>query len=142
MRLELEQGLGASRHALHGTWSGGGKAGTARRGGGQQASVTRTLARLSWMTGSCEHGGSAPLEVSWLEALAGAKRHQQAALSVAEVTAGLRETVTGVTCLASFRPAAPRLTVASTVLARAPEPGAEKKISRVWEQDEGGIYSW
>jgi hypothetical protein len=94
------------------------------------------------MTGSSEHGGSAPLEVSWLEALAGAKRHQLSTLSAAAVMVGLRELVTGVTCLASLRPEAPRLTVASTVLSRAPLTGREERAFGAREQDEGGIYSW
>ena len=143
MRLKLEQGMGAPHHALHGMWSEGGKARGVLQWGSEQVSVARTLARLSWTTGPNEHGGSHQLEVSRLKVFAGAKHRQLAVLTEAAVTAGLREVVTGVTCLASLRPSSPRLTVASTVLARASKTGGTQKRNHGGDGvDEGGIYSW
>ncbi|ATB30557.1 hypothetical protein [Melittangium boletus] len=144
MRLKLEQGMGAPNHAIHGMWGEGGKAkGVLQHWGGEQASVARTLARLSWTTGPTEHGGNHRPEVSLWAVFAGAKHRQLAVLREAAVTAGLHEVVTGVTCLASIRPSAPRLTVASTVLARASKRGGTQDRNHGVEgMDEGGIYSW
>jgi hypothetical protein len=89
-----------------------------------------------------------------LASFAGAKRAQWAVLTEAAVLIGLREVVTGVTCLASVRPTSPRLTVAPIVLASGGGGFSSGRVSRsgLVESarghevdavvDEGGIYSW
>jgi hypothetical protein len=96
------------------------------------------------MAGQSEPDGSHRLEVSALASFAGAKRSQLAALTEAEVTAGLRGVVTGVTSLARLRSRAPRLALAPIVLVR-DRGNALVPLERgvtVHEVDEGGIYSW
>lgn len=110
--------------------------------GEQGASVTKALARLSWTVGQSERDGGHRPEVTWLAFLAGANRAQLAVLTEDAVTAGLRETVTGVTCLASVRPLSPRLRAAPIVLARGPAPREGQRRLRDEMRDEGGIYSW
>jgi hypothetical protein len=154
MQLRVENGMKASRHQVHGKWSGGETAGVVLHVGGEQgASVTRKLVRLSRTAGQSKQEGGSAVEVPRVAYFAGAKRTQLAVLMEAEVTAALREALTGVTCLASVRPQSPRLTDAALVLAggRGFSPGR-----RLWSQpmesehshdldevvDEGGIYSW
>ncbi|OJH35093.1 hypothetical protein BON30_39145 [Cystobacter ferrugineus] len=114
------------------------------RGGEHSASVAKTLTRLSWTAGQSEPDGSHRLKVSALASFAGAKRSQLAALTEAEVTAGLRSVVTGVTCLARARSRAPRLALAPIVLVRDRRNGLVplERGATVHEVDEGGIYSW
>jgi hypothetical protein len=144
MQLQVEQGMGASRHGIQGQWGGEGKVGGGQsRGGEQSASGARTLARLYWKAGQFEPDGSHRLEVSTLASFAGAKRGQLAALTEAEVTAGLRGVVTGVTCLAWLRPL-PRLALTPIVLVRdrGNSPASLEHGAGIHEVDEGGIYSW
>lgn len=140
MQLTVEHEMKASRHPLHGKQRG---AGRGLRGGEQGGAVTKTLARLSYLAGHSERDGGLRPEASRLASLAGANRAQLAVLTEAEVTAGLREGVTGVTCLASVRPVAPRLTAAPIVLARGPGSSAvQARDVDTQRGDEGGIYSW
>ncbi|HYO60006.1 hypothetical protein [Archangium sp.] len=147
MQLEVENGMKASGHQGHGMWMGEGKAGVVLHMGGElNASVTKT--RLSWMAGQ-----SARDRGNRLASFAGANRAHLAVLTRAAVTAGLREVVTGVTCLASVRPLSPRLTVARLVLDRDPGFSPVRTIHGELVKpahgddidvgmDEGGIYSW
>jgi hypothetical protein len=111
-------------------------------GGEQNAPVMKTLVRLSPMAGRSERDGGHRLTVPRLASFAGAKRSQLAVLTEAGVTDGLREAVTGVTCLAAVRPLSPRLAVAPIVLAR--EQDFEPAYARDLDLgvDVGGIYSW
>jgi len=70
------------------------------------ASVAHCVVRPSWMAGRHERDGGSRITVPELAVFAGAKRAQFLALGEAEVTAGLREVVSGETCLASLRPQA------------------------------------
>jgi hypothetical protein len=146
MQLQVEQGMGASRLGIQATWSGEARAGVAQyRGGEPSATVVRALSRLSSRTtGQSEPDGSQRLEVSALASFAGAKRSQWAVLTEAEVLAGVRGVVTGVTCLANPRPSAPRLALAPIVLIRdqAPHLAFSKRATAKQEVDVGGIYSW
>ncbi len=145
MQLTVENEMKASRHPIHGKRWGEGRTGKVLRGGGEQGAVTKALARLSWLAGHSERDGGLQLEVSRLASLAGANRAQLVVLTEAKVTAGLREGVTGVTCLASVRPSSPRLTAAPIVLARGPGPSdgqPARDVGVVRRGEEGGIYSW
>jgi hypothetical protein len=153
MQLTVENAMNASRHQGHGKRTEG-KAGVVLHVGGKpDASVTKTLGRLSWRAGQTERDGGNRLEVPRLASFAGAKRTQLAVLTEAAVMAELRRVVTGVTCLAAVRPLSPRLAAAPIVLARG-EGFSAGRASRsepvgfvphhgadVWG-DEGGIYSW
>jgi hypothetical protein len=143
MQLQVEQGLGAFRHGSQGVVEGR-AGGVLNRGGEHSASVAKTLTRLAWMAGKHEPDGSHRLEVSALVSFAGAKRRQLAALTEAEVTAGLRGVVTGVTSLARLRSRAPRLALAPIVLVgeRGHGPSSLEHGAGIHEVDEGGIYSW
>lgn len=153
MQLTVENAMNASRHQVHGKRTEG-KAGVVLHVGGEiNAAVTKTLGRLSWMAGQSERDGGNRLEVPRLASFAGAKRTQLAVLTEAEVMAGLRQVVTGVTCLAAVRPLSPRLTAAPIVLARGQgfTPGRASRSEPVEAMplydadvgvDEGGIYSW
>ncbi|WP_375770188.1 hypothetical protein NR798_04660 [Archangium gephyra] len=144
----------ATRHQVHGLWRGEGEAGVVLHMGGEQsARVMKTLARSASMAGQSERDGGHRLAVPRLASFAGANRTWLAVLTEAGVTAGLREAVTGVTCLASVRPMSPRLSVApivlDTELNRGEEPGARgPRGKRAHDQDPdlgvdvGGIYSW
>jgi hypothetical protein len=153
MQLRVENGMKASRHQVHGKRSGGELGGVLHVGGEPSASVTRKLVRLSRTAGQSEQEGGNTVEVPPVAYFAGAKRTQLAVLMRAEVTAALREALTGVTCLASVRPVSSRLTAASLVLAggRGFSPGRrprnqpmESAHSHDLDEvvDEGGIYSW
>lgn len=150
MQLRVENGMKASSHQVHGKRSGGEKVGVVLHVGGQpSASVIRPLGRLTWMAGQGEREGG-----MGLARLAGAKRTELAMLGGTAVTVSLRRAVSEVTCLASVRPAAARLTVTPSLeLAGGwgfspgrgvggsplvPEHGHEAHV----EVDEGGIYSW
>lgn len=143
MQLQVEQGLGASRHGSQGAVEGR-AGGVLYRGGEHSASVAKTLTRLSWTAGQHEPDGSHRLAVSALASFAGAKRRQLAALTEAEVLAGVRGVVTGVTTLARLRSRAPRLTLAPIVLVRDRDhgPSSLEHGAGIHEVDEGGIYSW
>ena len=143
MQLQVEQGLGASRHGSQGMVEGR-AGGVLNRGGEHSTLVAKTLTRLSWTAGKYEPDGSHRLKVSALASFAGAKRSQLAALTEAEVTAGLRGVVTGVTCLARLRSRAPRLALAPIVLVRelGNTPSSLEHVAAIHEVDEGGIYSW
>ncbi|HYO65848.1 MAG TPA: hypothetical protein VEU33_07185 [Archangium sp.] len=143
MQRELENSMKATRHQVHGMRRGNGKAGVVLHGGGKQnAPVMKTLVRLSPTAGQSERDGGNRLTVPRLASFAGAKRSQLAVLTEAGVTDGLRETVTGVTCLAAVRPLSPRLAVAPIVLTREqdfePSYGHDLDLG----MDVGGIYSW
>jgi hypothetical protein len=143
MQRELENSMKATRHQVHGMRRGNGKAGVVLHVGGEQnAPVMKTLVRLSPMAGRSERDGGHRLTVPRLASFAGAKRSQLAVLTEAGVTDGLREAVTGVTCLAAVRPLSPRLAVAPIVLAR--EQDFEPAYARDLDLgvDVGGIYSW
>ncbi len=152
--MRLENGMKVSGHQGHGKRFEGQAVGVVLHVGGEQsASVVRPLARPSYMAGQFERDGGNRLEVPPLASFAGAKRTQWAVLTEAKVLAGLREVVTGVTCLASVRPMSPRLTVAPIVLARGGgfSPGRVSRSGLVESahshdvdavEDEGGIYSW
>ncbi len=154
MQLNVENGMKVSRHQGHGVRMDEGKMGVVLHvGGGLNAPVTKTLARPSWTAGQFERDGGNRLEVPRLASFAGAKRTWLAVLTEAGVTDGLREVVTGVTCLASVRPVSPRLAVAPIVLARDPgfspghtAHGGPRVSARAHDagmgMDEGGIYSW
>ena len=133
MQLHVEKGMGASRMAGYGQAGRG-------RGGPQGAGVTRSLTRLSWTAG--EHDGSQRQDVATLVHFAGAKRSEWEALLEAEVTAGLRGAVTGVTCLAGLRPAQPRSMRTPIVLISTEQHGPRAPGAAAPEVDEGGIYSW
>jgi hypothetical protein len=119
------------------------------------ALVIRPVFRLSWTEGQAEQeGGQSRVEVPRWAYFAGAKRAQFAALSEGAVLAGLREAVSGMTCLASLRSMTPRLTAAGLVPARSEgfSPGRGARVAQLLESahnhdadevvDEGGIYSW
>jgi len=108
---------------------------------------------LSSTAGPSERDGGHRLAVPRLASFAGANRTQLAVLTEAGVTDGLREVVTGVTCLASVRPMSPRLTLAPIVLARDQDfsPGRTARgelLEPAYSHDldlgvdVGGIYSW
>jgi hypothetical protein len=115
-------------------------------------SETQCVVRLSWTAGRHERDGGSRITVPELAVFAGAKRAQFLALGEAAVTAGLREVVSGETCLASLRPqAALRLATTPIVLAarrgfssgrgqRSPSVESRDGLDEV--VDEGGIYSW
>jgi hypothetical protein len=141
MQRELENSMKATRHQVHGMRRGNGKVGVVLHVGGEQnAPVMKALVRLSPTAGQTERDGGNRLTVPRLASFAGAKRGQLVVLTEAGVTDGLREVVTGVTCLAAVRPLSPRLTVAPIVLARAQdfEPSHDLDLG----VDVGGIYSW
>lgn len=154
MQRELENSMKATRHQVHGMWRGEGKAGVVLHMGGEQnARVTKTLARPASMAGQPERDGGTRLVVPRLASFAGANRTQLAVLTEAGVTDGLREVVTGVTCLASVRPLSPRLTVAPIVLDRDQDHVPGRTARGAWGKqtpshdpdmgvDVGGIYSW
>jgi len=154
MKRELENSMKATRHQVHGMRRGNGKAGVVMHVGVEQnAPVMRTLARLSSTAGQSERDGGNRLTIPRLASFAGAKRTQLAVLTEAGVTDGLREVVTGVTCLASVRPMSPRLAVAPIVLVREQDfsPGPTARGARMASAfshdvdlgvDVGGIYSW
>ena len=154
MLLTVENKLTTSRHQVPGKPREQGVGGRILHVEGTEgAAVTRTVAWPSWKAGPIERDGSHRPHISRLASLAGASRAQLAVLTEAGVTAGLREWVTGVTCLASVRPMAPRLTAAPIVLARSPgasvlhclptEGGGVARAPRLEALvDEGGIYSW
>jgi hypothetical protein len=154
MQRELENSMKATRHEVHGMRRGDGKAVMVLHvGGDQNAPVMKTLARLSKAAGQFERDGGNRLAVPRLASFAGANRTQLAVLTEAGVTNGLREVVTGVTCLASVRPMSPRLAVAPIVLVRDEEsrPGRTARgelLKPAYVQeleqsvDVGGIYSW
>ena len=118
------------------------------------ASATQCVVRPSWTAGRHERDGGSRITVPELAVFAGAKRAQFLALGEAAVTAGLREVVSGETCLASLRPQASlRLAATPIVLAarRGFSPGRGRhsqpeeslhghSVDEV--ADEGGIYSW
>jgi hypothetical protein len=149
MQPRVENGMNASRHQVHGKWVGGEKAGLVLHMGGEpSASVARPLTLLSRQAGR-EEGHR--LVVPHLASFAGAKRAELESLLRAEATAGLRELLTRVTCLASVRPVSARLTVARLVLAQGFSPGRSSRGALVESAprrdvdlmvDEGGIYSW
>lgn len=144
MQLKVEQGLGASRHGNPGVVEGR-AGGVLNRWGEHSATVAKTLTRLSRTAGKSERDGSHRLEVSALVSFAGAKRNQLAALTEAEVLAGVRGVVTGVTTLARLRSRAPRLALAPIVLVRERGHGPSSLLEHgaaIHEVDEGGIYSW
>ncbi|HEX5753400.1 MAG TPA: hypothetical protein VFZ09_44795 [Archangium sp.] len=143
MQRELENSMKATRHQVHGMRRGNGKAGVVLHVGGEQnAPVMKTLVRLSPMAGQSERDGGNRLTVPRLASFAGAKRAQLVVLAEAGVTDGLREVVTGVTCLAAVRPLSPRLAVAPIVLSREQhfEPAYAHELDL--GVDVGGIYSW
>jgi hypothetical protein len=154
MQLKVENGMKASRHQVQGKRVGGEEAGGVLHVGGElSSSVTKSLTRLSWTVGQIERDGGNRPEVPRLASFAGAKRSQLAVLTEAAVTAGLREEVTGVTCLASVRPVSPRLAAAPIVLARSQGFSPGRVARSEWVElahghevglleDEGGIYSW
>lgn len=152
MQCELENSMKATRHQVHGMQRGESMAGVVLHvGGGQNAPVMKTLARLSSTAGQSERDGGNRLAVPRLASFAGANRAQLAVLTEAGLTDGLREVVTGVTCLASVRPMSPRLAVAPIVLARDQDfgPGRTARGARMEPAyshdlgvDVGGIYSW
>jgi hypothetical protein len=151
MQRELENSMKATRHQVHGMRRGNGKAGVVLHVGGEQnAPVMKALARLSSTTGQSERDGGNRLVVPRLASFAGANRTQLAVLTEAGVTDGLREVVTGVTCLASVRPMSPRLAVAPIVLAREQDvrPAHGGLMDAAFRHDVdlgvdlGGIYSW
>lgn len=154
MQRELENSMKATRHQVHGMQRGTGKVGVVLHVGGEQnAPVMKTLVRLSPTAGLSERDGGNRLTVPRLASFAGAKRSQLAVLTEAEVMAGLRRVVTGVTCLAAVRPLSPRLAAAPIVLARdagfsagrasrsEPVGFVPHPVADAWV-DEGGIYSW
>lgn len=154
MQRELENSMKATRHQVHGMRRGDGKVGVVLHVGGEQnAPVMKTLVRLSPTAGQSERDGGNRLAVPRLASFAGANRTQLAVLTEAGVTDGLREVVTGVTCLASVRPLSPRLAVAPIVLARDQDfsPGRPTRGALMLPAyghdldmgvDVGGIYSW
>jgi hypothetical protein len=154
MHMRLENGMKVSGHQGQGKQPGRETVGVVLHVGGEQsASVVRPLVRLPYRAGQYERDGGNRLEVPPLASFAGAKRTQWAVLTEAAVLAGLREVVTGVTCLASVRPMSPRLTVAPIVLARgggfSPGRGSRSGLMESAHGhdvdavvDEGGIYSW
>lgn len=151
MQRELENSMKATRHQVHGMRRGDSKTGVVLHVGGEQnAPVMKALARLSPTAGQSERDGGNRLVVPRLASFAGANRAQLAVLAEAGVTDGLREVVTGVTCLASVRPLSPRLAVAPIVLARAPVLGPARGglMDPAFHHDVdlgvdlGGIYSW
>ncbi|MGZ3458535.1 MAG: hypothetical protein ACXU86_08520 [Archangium sp.] len=150
MQLTVENGMKAPRHQVHGKRRGE-AGGVLHVGGELNAPVTRRLTRLSWKAGQPERDGGHPLEVPQLASFARANRARLAVLTEAAVTAGLREVLTGVKCLASVRPMSPRLAVAPIALVRGQDFGPG--LPSPWLEpahlpdadagvDEGGIYSW
>jgi hypothetical protein len=151
MQRELENSMKATRHQVHGMRRGNDKARVVLHVGGEQnAPVMKALARLSSTAGQSERDGGNRLVVPQLASFAGANRIQLAVLTEAGVTDGLREVVTGVTCLASVRPMSPRLAVAPIVLAREQDfsPARGGLMDPAFRHDLdlgvdlGGIYSW
>ena len=144
-------------HQVHGKQIGGEQIGVVLQVGGEQnTTVAKPVTQLSWMAGQSKRDGGNRLEGPRLASFAGAKRTQLAVLMEAAATAGLREVVTGVTCLASVRPVAPRLAAtpsAPIVLARVRDISPARVAQSGWMGstdghdadlgvDEGGIYSW
>jgi len=153
MRLTVENGMEASRHQVHGKRRGEAGVVVLHVGGEPNAPVTRRLTRLSWKAGQPERDGGHPLDVPRLASFAGANRARLAVLTEAAVTAGLREVLTGVKCLASVRSMSPRLAVAPIALVRGQDSGPGRGLPSPWlvpahladaeaGVDEGGIYSW
>lgn len=154
MQRELENSMKAMRHQVHGMRRGEDMGGVVLHVGGERnAPVMKTLAWPSSTAGQSERDGGRRLTVPRLASFAGANRTWLAVLAEAGVTDGLREVVTGVTCLASVRPLSPRLAVAPIVLAREQgfSPGRTARGELMEPArghdldlgvDEGGIYSW
>jgi hypothetical protein len=145
MKWRVENGMKASRHQVQGKRSDGEKVGMVLHVGAEPgASVIRPMGRLAWMASQAGRE-----EGLGLVRLAGAKRAELAVLAGAAVTVVLRRAVTGVTCLASLRSMAPRLTVTTSVefagrwgFGPGQVVGGELGRRALVEVDEGGIYSW